>query len=132
VVHRFGERRAMITGLSLGAIGFFLYGVAATGRWFVIGVPIMSCFGLYGPSAQGLMTKRVGPGEQGKLQGALTSVAAMTGIIGPSIFSFVFAAAIGSLASWHVPGAPFILAAGLLLAAMFIAERITRHETAAT
>jgi DHA1 family tetracycline resistance protein-like MFS transporter len=126
VVHKYGERRAIITGLTLGAIGFAMYGLAPSGTWFMLSVPVMSFFGLYGPSAQGLMTKLVKPGEQGKLQGALTSVTSITGIVGPSMFSFVFAAAIGSFRDWHLPGAPFILAGVSLLSAMLIAERITR------
>ncbi len=128
VVHRFGERRAMITGLTLGGLGFVVYGLAPTGAWFLAGVPVMALFGLYGPSAQGLMTKIVGPSEQGKLQGALTSVASLTGIIGPTIFSIVFAAFIGSLTNLRLPGAPFVLAGGCLMVAMLIAERITRPE----
>src|SRR5579864_8832246 len=130
VVHRFGERRAIITGLTLGAAGFVMYGLAPTGAWFVASVPVMSFFGLYGPSAQSLMTTLVSPNEQGKLQGALTSVTSITGIVGPSIFSFAFAAFIGSLARWRLPGAPFILAGSCLLAAMVISERITRRIVA--
>jgi DHA1 family tetracycline resistance protein-like MFS transporter len=103
-----------------------MYGLAPTGAWFIASVPVMSFFGLYGPSAQGLMTKLVSPGEQGKLQGALTSVTSITGIIGPSIFSFVFAAVLGSLRSLHQPGAPFVLAGACLFSGMLIAERITR------
>jgi DHA1 family tetracycline resistance protein-like MFS transporter len=91
----------------------------------------MAFFGLYGPSAQGMMTKIVGPSEQGKLQGALTSVASLTGIIGPTIFSLIFAAFIGSLVNAHLPGAPFVLAGACLMLAMLIAERVTRVAPAA-
>ena len=131
VVHRYGERTAMITGLTLGGLGFVIYGLAPTGAWFLAGVPVMAFFGLYGPSAQGMMTKIVGPSEQGKLQGALTSVASLTGIIGPTIFSLIFAAFIGSLVNAHLPGAPFVVAGACLIVAMVIAERITRVTPAA-
>lgn len=126
VVQRYGERQAIITGLTLGSLGFVIYGLAPTGMWFVAGVPVMSFFGLYGPSAQGLMTKLVSHREQGKLQGALTSVTSITGIVGPSIFSFVFAAFLGPLGSLNQPGAPFVLAGLCLFTGMLIAERITR------
>jgi DHA1 family tetracycline resistance protein-like MFS transporter len=72
------------------------------------------------------MTKLVSPGEQGQLQGALTSVTSITGIIGPSIFSFIFAAFIGSLKTFGQPGAPFVLAGACLFGGMLIAEHITR------
>jgi len=128
VVARFGERRAMLTGLSAGAIGFLIYGIAPTGRWFMTGVPIMAFWGLYGPSAQGLMTRRVGKSEQGRLQGALTSVASLTGVVGPSVFALTFATFIGSASAWHFPGAPFVLASVLLMVGIAIAWRVTRPE----
>jgi len=131
IVARFGERRAMLTGLSAGALGFFIYGMAPTGRIFMTGVPIMAFWGLYGPSAQGLMTRRVGKSEQGRLQGALTSVASLTGIVGPSVFTLTFATFIGSLRDWDLPGAPFVLASLLLVIGVAIAWRIARPEVVA-
>jgi DHA1 family tetracycline resistance protein-like MFS transporter len=72
-------------------------------------MPIMSLWGLYGPSAQGLMTRRVAPSQQGQLQGALSSVMGLTGIVGPALFSATFSAAI-TRRDWHLPGAPYVLA----------------------
>lgn len=126
----FGERRTLVAGLVSGAMGFAVYGLAATGRWFAAGIPIMSLWGLYGPSAQGLMTRRVGPREQGQLQGALSSVAGITGIIGPGLFSVVFANAIGPMRSSGVPGAPFLLASALLVVGAGLALRLTSARRA--
>jgi MFS transporter, DHA1 family, tetracycline resistance protein len=125
-VARFGERRALIAGLISGAAGFFVYGAATTGRFFAAGVPTMAFLGLYGPSAQGLMSRRVEPSAQGQLQGALSSVMGVTGIVGPGIFTMTFATAIGATGAWHLPGAPFILASALLLIGVVIAWRITQ------
>ena len=47
------------------------------------------------------------------------------------MFTQVFAAAIGPEQSWHLPGAPFALAAMMLLAAMVIAWRVTGEERVA-
>jgi len=132
IVARFGERRALITGLSCGAAAFVIYGLAPTGARFMIGVLVMAFWGLYGPSAQGLMTRRVGPSEQGQLQGALSSVVTITGIVGPALFSLTFATFIGSRRDWHLPGAPFLLASMLLVVAIALVWRITRPENAAT
>jgi len=38
--------------------------------------------------------------------------------VAPAIFSVVFAAAIGTLRSWRMPGAPFLLASVILLGAV--------------
>jgi DHA1 family tetracycline resistance protein-like MFS transporter len=127
VVARIGERRALLTGLLFGACGFAAYGLAPTGRWFVAVTPIFSLMGLYGPAAQGLMTKRVGPSEQGQLSGANSSVMGITGMIGPGLFTVTFATFIStSFLPWRLPGAPFLLAAFLMLIAVSIAWSVTR------
>ncbi|HUL74820.1 MAG TPA: TCR/Tet family MFS transporter [Vicinamibacterales bacterium] len=128
IVARFGERRTLIIGLCFGVTAFLIYALAPTGGRFALGILVMSLWGLYGPSAQGLMTRRVSPSEQGQLQGALSSVVTMTGIVGPTIFSLTFATFIGSRRDWHLPGAPFLLAAALLVVAIVVVTRITRPQ----
>lgn len=124
VVRRIGERRALIVGLVAGATGFAIYGLAETGPVFWVGIPVMALWGLSGAAAQGLMTARVSASEQGRLQGANTSV---TGIlIGPGIFTLTFAYFIGAGADWQLPGAPFLLAALMLAAAATLSWRVTK------
>lgn len=126
VVARFGERRTLLTGLFFGAAGFTIYGLASNGLMFVLAVPVFAFMGLYGPSAQGLMTRLVGPHEQGQLQGANTSIMGITGVIGPPLFTLTFAQFIAPGFRFHVPGAAFLLAALLLIAALVLAARLTR------
>jgi DHA1 family tetracycline resistance protein-like MFS transporter len=130
VVARIGERRALLTGLICGTFGFFSYGLAPTGRLFMMAAPVFSMMGLYGPSAQGLMTKRVSASEQGQLSGANSSVMGITGMIGPTLFSVTFATFISTRSSLHLPGAPFFLAALLMLIATAIAWSVTRRHHA--
>jgi DHA1 family tetracycline resistance protein-like MFS transporter len=84
--------------------------------------------GLVGPSAQGLMTSHVGPSEQGQLQGANSSIIGITGLIGPGLFTLTFASFIGSHRDWRLPGAPFLLAALLMVMAMVLAGGITSRR----
>ena len=128
VVRRFGERKALIVGLLFGAAGFATYGIAATGAVFLIGVPLMALWGFANPAALGLMSRRVGAQEQGQIQGANGSIAGIANLIGPGIFTQVFAAAIAPERSWHLPGAPFALACLMLLAATVIAWRVTAER----
>lgn len=123
---RFGERRTLIAGLVFGTIGFAIYGVAPTATVFIVGIPIMSLWGLYNPAAQGLVTRLVGRDRQGALQGALASVQMITGIVGPIVFAEVFARAIAPGAEWHFPGAPYLVSAGLLAIAIAVAIRFAR------
>ena len=119
-VSRLGTRLALITGLLSGTSGMVIYAVAPTGSWFWLGVPVMALWGLVGPAIQDLMSRRVGESEQGQLQGANSSSRSVAGLVGPAIFSATFAYLIGWL-----PGAPFLLAAVLLLLAAAVCWIVT-------
>ncbi|WP_207476907.1 TCR/Tet family MFS transporter [Arenibaculum pallidiluteum] len=119
-VARLGERRTLILGLSCGALGMAAFGAAATATMFWAAIPALALWGLSGPAAQGLMSRRVEPGEQGRLQGALTALHALAGLAGPGLFTLAFARGIDE-AGAQVPGAPFLLAALLLGASAALA-----------
>ncbi|MFN3228542.1 MAG: TCR/Tet family MFS transporter [Asticcacaulis sp.] len=104
-----GERATVVVALSFGALGFLIYGIAPTGDLFLIGVPVMSLWGMAGPSTQSLMTQLVDPTQQGRLQGANMSLNALAGVIAPVIFgqSLSLVSAPGHPDWWL--GAPFVL-----------------------
>ena len=124
-VRRLGERRVLLTGLTFGALGFLVYGLAPTGALFLAAVPVVALWGLASPAAQGLMTRHVGPNEQGALQGAAGSIMGVATMIGPSLFAGTFAYFISEGTRWHAPGAAFVLAAALLALGAVVAARIT-------
>jgi len=130
VVARIGERAALAAGLLCGGVGMFLLGFADSAPLFVVGLPVMSLMSLAAPSLLGLMTARIDETSQGQLQGALGSVTAIASMIGPLLFSFVFAQSISSTPFFHLrfPGAPFYLAAVLLGVATVAALRTTCVE----
>jgi DHA1 family tetracycline resistance protein-like MFS transporter len=130
VVKRIGERRALGAGLAFGAAGMAIYGLAPSGAIFLAGIPVMALWGFAGPSAQALMSRRVDPSEQGQLQGATASLQAVTGMIGPAIFTQVFAQSIAGGEGLHVPGMAFFVAAAMLVAAGAIAWFVTRERAA--
>ncbi len=124
VVERIGERNCLLLGLFFGAAGFTIYGLAPAGAVFGAAIPIVSLWGLAGPTAQALITRHVDPSEQGRLQGALSGLQGVAFMIGPLLFTGTFAAAISSRGAWHLPGAPFFLAALLLAASFALAWRV--------
>jgi DHA1 family tetracycline resistance protein-like MFS transporter len=128
IVARFTERGALLTGLVAGTIGFFVYGYAPTSLWFWGVLPVFALMNLVGPGVNGMMSKRVGPSEQGRLQGANSSNMAVTGLIGPLLFTSVFAGSIRAHGSWHQPGAAPWLSSALLLLAFLLACRIPRAQ----
>jgi MFS transporter, DHA1 family, tetracycline resistance protein len=127
LVPRLGERRSLVLGLLFGCAGFLLFGLAPTGALFWAGLPVLALMGLVGPSAQAIMTKLVSPSEQGQLQGAGASVTSLAGLAGPGVFTSVFAFAVRADGPAHQPGAPYFLAAVIMLVAAGLAVQVTRR-----
>ncbi|HSB95962.1 MAG TPA: TCR/Tet family MFS transporter [Spongiibacteraceae bacterium] len=130
-VARYGERTALLTGLSTGIIGFVIFGLAATGPVFLGGIIFSALWGFTGPAVQGLMTRRVGPSTQGRLQGANSSLTGIAQMLGPTLFTHAFASFIdspvaGNARGWHLPGAPFLLAGLILCCALGLAVHSSR------
>jgi MFS transporter, DHA1 family, tetracycline resistance protein len=123
IVRRFGERRALLIGLSFGAIGFLIFGLASIGPLFWLGIPVMSLWGVASAATQALMTRLVAPEQQGQLQGATGSVQSLAQLAGPFLFTLTFAHFISPNAPVTLPGAPFLLACLLLLLALAIAVK---------
>ena len=129
---KLGERRMILAGLVLCAAGYLIFGLAPSAALFLLAIPVFCLGGLAGPPAQSMMTHLVDPHEQGRLQGALSSLRGLAGIFGPAMFANLFALFIGGHAPVpHLPGAAFVLAALLLAVATLVAIRATRHAAPA-
>jgi DHA1 family tetracycline resistance protein-like MFS transporter len=125
-VKRFGERTTLLMGLIFGATGFATFGLAPMGVIFWLGIPLFALWGFANAAAMGLMSKRVDANSQGQLQGANASLMGITNMVGPIIFAQAFALSIGPGAAWHLPGAPFLLAAVMIVLAAALVWRTTR------
>jgi DHA1 family tetracycline resistance protein-like MFS transporter len=126
-VAHFGERTTLIIGLAFGLAGFAMFGLAPTGAMFWAGIPLLALWGFANPSALGLMSRRVSASEQGQLQGANSSLTGIANLLGPGLFTQVFALFIAEPA-WQLPGAAFLLAAALVALAAIVALRATARE----
>jgi DHA1 family tetracycline resistance protein-like MFS transporter len=131
VVKTFGERRALVAGLCIGALGFVAMGLAFSGWLFIASMVPMALWGIAGPAAQALMTRRVSLSEQGQLQGAIVSLTCVAGMVAPLIFGGTYALFIGEWAALELPGAPFLLAAAALALAAGVGWRTVRVVSAA-
>ncbi len=129
VVTRFGERTSFFAGLAFGTAGFLMLGFAAFGWMYWLAVPLLGLWGLSAPAMQGLMSRRVGALEQGRLQGANASLQGVASMIGPILFTQSYAFAIAAHGrDWA--GAPFLVAALLLIISAFVVRRASRGERA--
>jgi DHA1 family tetracycline resistance protein-like MFS transporter len=131
VIKKLGEIRTMFTGMLCGVAGFAFFAFAPSTAIFFVGIPLMSLWGLASPAMQALMSKRVGPSEQGQLQGALMSLFGVAGMIGPLVFTQAFALAIAPGRSVQFPGAPYWLAAALLAGSLLLAWNATGRGVSA-
>jgi MFS transporter, DHA1 family, tetracycline resistance protein len=120
VIGALGEVRTMITGLLCCGIGFALYGLAPSAIWFWAAMPIAALTGFLNPAIMGLLSREVGPNQQGRLQGALGGVQAGTAIIGPLVFNPLFAWSIAPERDMPLPGSGYILAASCVLIACLL------------
>ncbi len=124
VVDRFGERKALLIGLFFGALGFMLYGLNQVFFWIAIAVNML--WMIASSASQAIMTRRVGAHEQGELQGAITMLRSVGMLIGPLLFTGVFAYTIAPAHTWKAPSAAWAVGGVLLLASMAIAARVTK------
>src|SRR2546422_9864445 len=128
VVAWLGERRTLYIGQFFGAVGMVVAGLARSGGVYIASIPVVSMWNISFPAAQGMMTHRVSEREQGELQGAIQSLRSIAFVIGPYLFSGIFAWFISPKRSVHLPGAPYFLAAALLFTAMLLATRVEQPQ----
>src|SRR6267143_4560441 len=129
-VKRFGERRSLLAGLLFGTMGFAGFALASRGWMILAVIPFIALWGIAAPAMQSLMARHVDPSSQGKLHGAINSLRAITGMAGPILFTQIFAVAISPQYGFHLPGAPYCLAAVLLGASLLLAAYVTRSSEA--
>ena len=121
-----GERGTVIYGHGLDIAAFLALAFVTSGTIALILVPLAALAGVITPALQGIMSKAVGDDRQGELQGALTSVGALAMIVSPMVMTSVFAAFSGASAPIYMPGAPFVLSAGLILIGLIVFIRARR------
>jgi DHA1 family tetracycline resistance protein-like MFS transporter len=132
LVDRLGERRAMFFGLFFGAVGFFMYGGNQLLFWIAIAVNML--WMIASSASQAIMTRRVEKFEQGELQGAITMLRSVGMIVGPAIFTGIFAFSIDARHAWKLPSAGWYAGGVLLLLSLVVAYFVTspRDDVRAT
>src|SRR5258708_31274767 len=105
-VNRFGERRSVLSGLLFGTLGLAGFALGSRGWMMLAVIPLIALWGIAAPAMQSLMSRRVDPSSQGKLQGAINSLRAVTGMAGPVLFTPFFPPAISPSATLPLPPPP--------------------------
>jgi len=124
VIPKIGETAAVYLGLICGAMGFAGYAFA-TESWemFAWMVPFaLTSFVM--PALNAIMSKMVGPTEQGELQGALACIGSLTSIAAPPLLTNLFAYFSSGRAPVYFPGAAFFAASVFLVLAALVFTQI--------
>ncbi|MBI1328515.1 MAG: MFS transporter [Alphaproteobacteria bacterium] len=128
-----GETNSVFFGLLCGAIGFAGYAFS-TESWMIFAsmVPFaLMAFAM--PALNSIMSKMVGPTEQGELQGALACVGSLTSIAAPPLLTNLFSYFTSAAAPVYFPGAAFFAGSLFLISAalLFAGIRARAPRTAA-
>lgn len=118
---KLGNEKSIYLGLLLYTLGLSLF-ATATQSWMVFVFLIPYCLGgIAGPAIQSVISNKVDASEQGEIQGTLSSLMSGSTIIGPPLMSSVFYYFTHDEAPFKFAGAPFVLAAFLMLISTIIA-----------
>ena len=131
LVRLVGERRTALLGLGCAGASMLAYGFIEIG-WQAYPAIALYCFGnaIAEPTLLSLASAQVGEREQGAMQGTMTSVNAMTIIVGPLAASLFLAAATAPGTAIPVAGAWFLLSALLYALAYVVTSQRVGQETA--
>lgn len=126
-IRQFGERTIAIFGTCISCLAFMGYAIANAGWIVPLIVVFGSLGGLAGPAMQSIVAATVDDNDQGKVQGALTSLISLTNIVAPVIFTMgLFGYFTSAQAPFIFPGAPFFVGSALLLLAAIVQKVIFR------
>ena len=128
-IRRWGEKRTAGYGMAIDVVAFGFYGFITSGFWALVFTPVAAAAGIAGPALQGLMTNATPDDRQGELQGVLASVGAVAMGLAPLIMTSVFYVFTKPGALIYSPGAPFTLAAFLMVVCVVILVADPREST---
>lgn len=113
VMPKFGERKLLVFGLSMVAIGMFVIPFSTGVISMAIAQTLLALgLGLSNPSLNGSVSLSGDSNEQGELLGVNQSMAAMGRILGPALGGFFY----GSIGK----DSPYFFAGALMLAGLFV------------
>jgi MFS transporter, DHA1 family, tetracycline resistance protein len=130
VIPKIGEANGVYLGLFGGAAAFAGYAFATRGGMMFVWMAVFALFGFAGPALNGIMSRLVGPTEQGELQGALSCVGSLTSVAAPIVLTQIFVYFTSAAAPVYFPGSAFFVASLCLLGAVLVFVRLRRQPAA--
>lgn len=120
ILRLLGERGTIAYGIIFNFCAFLVLAFVTSGTVALMFIPLTALGAVVTPAIQAMMSKATLDDSQGELQGVLSSSAALATIISPLIMTSVFFAYAAEDAAIYLPGAPFLVAALLMVASLII------------
>lgn len=118
---KLGNEKSIYIGFFLYSLGMLLFAFA-TESWMMFAFLIPYCLGgIAGPALQAVISNQVPSSEQGEIQGTLSSLMSASAIVGPPLMTGIFYYFTHNDAPFQFAGAPFLLAAFLMIISAFMA-----------
>jgi MFS transporter, DHA1 family, tetracycline resistance protein len=115
LIRRFGEARAATFGMCMNIITLVALGLTQSGWLALLITPFTALGGVTTPALQAIASRATPANAQGELQGVMSSLTAIATITAPLLMTNTFAVFTAPDAAIHLPGAPFLLAALLMV-----------------
>ena len=115
---KIGEVNTAFAGFFFNVVSLAALGFVTEGWMAYLVLPLTALSAILTPALTALMANRVSDDAQGELQGAMTSVTAITLVISPLLMTQLFGYFAGPNAPFYLPGAPFLAASLITLLAL--------------
>lgn len=110
LIPKLGEWRSVFVAIVVSALAYAGYAYA-TESWMMYAILIPSAIaGIAGPALQSLISRETPSQEQGELQGTLVALISLTAILGPLLYTELFARLTATGIENPFPGAPYVAA----------------------
>ncbi|MDE2405655.1 MAG: MFS transporter [Sphingomonadales bacterium] len=113
-----GETRAVMLGVGAVCLSALLYHLARSTPMVYLAICVGSLQGFIQPSIAAMNSRAVDARSQGELQGATQAIGGIASIVGPPLYSGIFARFSGPLAVLRAPAMPLLVSAGIALGAL--------------
>ncbi|UWR81547.1 MFS transporter [Phaeobacter inhibens] len=124
---RLGDYKTLIIAMVAAVIAMIGFGLASAIWVVVVFLPIAALSDMAPPLITAFAANRVGEDQQGVVQGVIASLSSVAAVVAPLVLTGVFKRFVGE-AEWYLPGAPFLVAAVLVLALAPLVLRLRDHD----
>lgn len=123
-----GDYRVLVVSLVAGIIAAFGFGLIGAAWMVAIVLPIACLSDMAAPTMTAIMSNATDETRQGLLQGVIASLASLAAVLAPLVLTPVFFAFTGEGAPRYLPGAPFLLAALMMVGLLPLVVRMMQRN----